>query len=567
MGSSSSPSLHHQGTTTGLVTINGLDVGDAGTYRVAVSNAFGWATSAVAVVTIRCVDAASPAPAAPFTNWAGAARAIQDAVDAGNAGDLVLVADGLYATGGKTVSTSVTNRVVLDKPLTVLSLHGPASTIIEGQRDPNTTNGPLSARGAFLEDGAFLKGFMVRGASSGTTYTSDGAGVFCRTVLAGISGCVLSNNIASGNGGGVSRGTVVDSLVVNNTAGADGGGAFGSGMERCLVSGNAARNGGGVASGRAQASRLQNNAALSNGGGAYGSTARNSIIAGNIALSGGGAATTDMVNSTIVGNTTKTATGALMGGNLTNCIVWGNLALAVTSTANGVASLAFSCSAPLPSGPGNISADPQLLDSYHLAVTSPCRGTGTNTASGVDLDGEPWANPPSMGCDEVWEAALTGPLAVGVSAAWPVVAARGVLPLAGSVSGRAARVAWDFGDGTALTNASLLNTTHVWTNPGSYTVTFTAFNTDYPGGVATNLTVQVVPLAAPKLVSGGRTGSTFSLSFPGQAGVTYVVQQTTNLAPPVTWQALTTLTSTGQVMQVLDSTATNAMRFYRTQVP
>jgi hypothetical protein len=56
-------------------------------------------------------------------------------------------------------------------------------------------------------------------------------------------------------------------------------------------------------------------------------------------------------------------------------------------------------------------------------------------------------------------------------------------------------------------------------------------------------------------------------TFPGQAGITYVVEQATNLAPPITWQAVQTLISTGAVMQVTDTKATNTMRFYRNRMP
>lgn len=137
----------------------------------------------------------------------------------------------------------------------------------------------------------------------------------------------------------------------------------------------------------------------------------------------------------------------------------------------------------------------------------------------------------------------------------------------GQVTGWASRVGWDYGDGSILTNASLLSTSHVWTNAGDYTVTFTAFNADNPGGVSTNLLVHVVPLEAPIITTGGLSGTNFSLGFPGQPGVTYMVEQATNLDAPVTWQTVGTVFSTGGVMQVVDVKATNNMRFYRVKGP
>jgi len=185
--------------------------------------------------------------------------------------------------------------------------------------------------------------------------------------------------------------------------------------------------------------------------------------------------------------------------------------------------------------------------------------------TGTDFEGEPWASPPSIGCDEVLESALVGPLSVSLTAGYPDVVANGVLLLSGKVLGRASRLEWSFGDGPVFTNLSYL-TSHSWTNPGDYNVTFTAYNADNIGGVSTNLIVHVVPLASPQLTVGGLNGTNFSLTFPGQPGVTYVVEQTTNLVPPVLWQTVRTLMSTGAVMQVTDTKATNTMRFYRTRV-
>lgn len=158
-----------------------------------------------------------------------------------------------------------------------------------------------------------------------------------------------------------------------------------------------------------------------------------------------------------------------------------------------------------------------------MSLASPCRGTGSAAyALGTDLDGEAWASPPSMGCDEVWEAALNGPLSVSIIPSWPLATQGSPFQMAGQIAGRASGVEWSFGDGVVLTNAST-PVQHAWTNIGDYTVTFTAYNNDNPAGVSASLVVHVDPLLAPTISAGTLTGTNFTLSFFGQPGVSYEI--------------------------------------------
>ncbi len=50
--------------------------------------------------------------------------------------------------------------------------------------------------------------------------------------------------------------------------------------------------------------------------------------------------------------------------------------------------------------------------------------------------------------------------------------------------------AWDFGDGTAVSNRPSVN--HAWSTPGTYAVVLSAYNESNPGGVSATVVVQVV---------------------------------------------------------------------------
>jgi len=523
---------------TASVLIKDFGLDDAGGYQVVVSNAFGMSTSQIVQVSVHCVDALSATAIPPYSTWATAAATIQDAIEAAKVGDVILVTNGIYASGGKVMVADLTNRVALDKAVLVTSVNGPAVTIIEGQWDPVSTNGPGAVRCAWMTGEAGLSGFTLRNGATSDSTGDGGGGVWCASTNAELANCVITNCATKGLGGGVRSGTLNTCILTGNSAGT-GGGAIGSVMSN---------------------SRILRNTASFNGGGVSSSSLYNCLLNGNTARqSGGGSDSGRLVNCTVTANSAGFA-GGCDSGRLTNCIVYFNSAALVP---NVTAVVAYSCTTPQISGVGNFSADPQLTDGVHLAATSPCRGMGSSLAvTGTDFEGDPWANPPSLGCDEVLESSFVGPLSVGLTAGYPEVAAYGAMPLIGQVIGRASRLEWSFGDGPVFTNLSYL-TSHAWTNPGDYTVTFTAYNAENPAGVSTNLVVHVVPLTPPLMSPGGLSGTNFSLSFPGQPGVTYVVEQTTNLVPPVTWRTVQSVFSTGALMQVTDTRATNAMRFYR----
>ncbi len=508
---------HYVNSSTTNLIVDNLEPEDAGSYQLVVSNAFGVSTSQVATVVIHTVDAASASPVLPYTNWQNAASKIQDAINAASPGEIVLVTNGIYNTGGKVMSGDLTNRVALDKSLTAISVNGYAQTFIEGQWDAAATNGNGAVRCAWLANGALLNGFTLRngatrGGNSITTNLQYGGGAWL-SPNAVISNCTLTNNSARFAGGGVAFGTVNNSFLTQNTIQLNGGGA-----------------------------------------GAFQATLNNSTVIENSSPSAG--------------------TGAGLQSCLArNCIVRFNYyePFGVPQTEvnySGIgSSFLFSCTDPRPPGAGNIDTNVTFIDlGFHLPAVSPCRGAGSSLyASGTDMDDEAWASPPSMGCDEIIDANLAGPLTVAIRQLTADALVNDVYGLLGASTGRASSLSWSFDDGSSLTNAGP-STFHTWTNPGNYTVTFTAYNQDNPSGVSTNISVIVDPVNSPTLQSAGVVGNSFQFTFLAQTNALYTLQYATNLTPPVSWQLIRTfLSSTGGVLTALDPIGANTNRFYRLQ--
>ncbi|HLH56203.1 MAG TPA: immunoglobulin domain-containing protein [Verrucomicrobiae bacterium] len=222
--------------TNSILTLPSVRPNQAGSYSAVVSNALGTATTASVTLTVgvaaaRYVWQNNPNPAPPYTNWSSAATSIQDAVDVAVAEDNIIVTNGIYASGGRIVpGTATTSRVVIDKPLNVRSVNGPAQTQIQGASEFSPGLTPI--RCVYLTDGAVLTGFtLTQGA---TSRFEMGGGAYCTSTNAVIIDCVISGNSALGYGGGVNSGTLINCAVVENSDG-----AWGSTLYNCTVARNA----------------------------------------------------------------------------------------------------------------------------------------------------------------------------------------------------------------------------------------------------------------------------------------------------------------------------------------
>jgi len=103
----------------------------------------------------------------PYASWSTASTDIQSAIDDSSEGDLILVTNGGLSnrrTGGL---CTLTNRVVINKAVTVQSINGPASTMIQGYQAPQgSTAYSNDVRCVYMTNNVVLDGFTITGGAA-----------------------------------------------------------------------------------------------------------------------------------------------------------------------------------------------------------------------------------------------------------------------------------------------------------------------------------------------------------------------------------------------------------------
>lgn len=320
------------------------------------------------------VNPTSITPQPPYTNWSIAAPSIQEAVDAAWPGSTVVVTGGVYNIGGQLApgGISLSNRIVVAKPITLEAYDGSAATVIAGE-GPQGSN---AMRAVYLSAGATLSGFTIsnghtRAQADPTAMDKVGGGIFCepgttvqnckiircsaaesaggvyggillncdiqnnRSFLNGggaaeatLQNCRINNNLCSVDGGGVFHGTLSNCTVTNNSAGNSGGGGAQSTLNDTYVGYNTAANaGGGLAGGSATQCTLEKNYAATNGGGAVSCTLIATPVLSNLASNnGGGTFACQLTNSRVELNRATGSGGGVFGGSAANVLLSQNQA-------------------------------------------------------------------------------------------------------------------------------------------------------------------------------------------------------------------------------------------------
>ena len=277
---------------------------------------------------------------------------IQAGMDAAQAGDTVLVADGIYTGRGNK------NLIYTGVPLTLRSENGAESCIIDCEGIGLGFWLALNEPPDFIIDG-----FTIRNGNSGWA----GAFFFHHSCQAIIRNCVITQCTSTFGGALYCEDTSSPTLI------------------NCVITANTAIRGGGLFIQHSSSPTLinctiTNNIADTNGGGVY-------------VISGG--TNPRFINCTITDNLAKRSGGGFYVANgdavIVNSIVRRNTGGQITDNSENLTVRYSNVEGGWP-GQGNIDADPLFVDpdngDYHLSPGSPSIDAADNTAvpKGIDTD-------------------------------------------------------------------------------------------------------------------------------------------------------------------------------------
>lgn len=296
---------------------------------------------------------------------------IQAGINAAQNGDIVLVSDGTYSGQGNY------NITFSGKAITVQSVNGAASTVIDIQGTPQTQ------RTGFIfqnneSPASVLTGFTIKHG-----YQFNGGAMVLFASSPTIRDCIMTENHSDCWGAAVYYDGNACPLIegckfANNTSGDDGGAIFGLGGSPVIRNCQITNNDGGITGG---------------------------------AMTTFGTGSPKLINSTVVGNNAIWG-AAIYSNNLEviNSIIWGNTGKEQIYSFSETVVVKYSIIEGGYDGTGNLHSLPQFADAesgdYHLVRGSPGVDAGDPEfqadPGSVDVDGDPrvFGSAVDMGIDE-----------------------------------------------------------------------------------------------------------------------------------------------------------------------
>jgi len=229
-----------------------------------------------------------------------------------------------------------------------------------------------------------LVGFTLENGTGGL-----GGGVHCENLTNSIvSNCIIISNVAY-YGGGVSGGTVNDSLIASNSALVEAGGVYLTTLNRCVVKGNVAPSQAGAIgnwNGETNGYRISlndctliGNSTPGSAGGADNDILNNCLLIGNQAAHGGGALACKLYNCTVVSNSAAVGAGVELCITINSIVYYNN----GPNIDPAPSSTVYTCTPSLLPGVGNFTSEPLFVNpangDFHLQSNSPCINSGNNS--------------------------------------------------------------------------------------------------------------------------------------------------------------------------------------------
>lgn len=265
-----------------------------------------------------------------------------------------------------------------------------------GNKEDSTDNAYHVIKLAFPTNASIgVDGFTITsGNANGSGGNDNGGGIVISGThgTASINNCIITDNAASGDGGGAyvvsGSHTIFNCTFDGNFSQGNGAGiriTSGLGapiLSRCLFRNNLASLNGAAIYSSSNAPQIVNCVFFQNRafgkGGAIGLVTTNAILTNN----------TFAANNAVSGGSVYAATNSNL--TITNCVSWGNLPDALDFTNDGSGTMTFSHTLGqiVYPGIGNISTDPKYVDklsgNLHLLSISPAIDAGTPTNAPLD---------------------------------------------------------------------------------------------------------------------------------------------------------------------------------------